>query len=90
MGICTSLSLFLKDMVPSLVYMIYKQEMNGIGHAEFTNLLSERVCVYYELLWGSGTERDECLIAVVVQICMLCLYDVYPTIFNISIGHLLC
>jgi hypothetical protein len=74
MGICTSLSLFLKDMVPSLVYMIYKQEMNGIGHAEFTNLLS----------------GDECLIAVVVQICMLCLYDVYPTIFNISIGHLLC
>lgn len=45
MGICTSLSLFLKDMVPSLVYMIYKQEMNGIGHAEFTNLLSESVCV---------------------------------------------
>lgn len=35
------------------------------------------VCVYYELLWGSGTERDECLIAVVVQICMLCLYDIY-------------
>jgi hypothetical protein len=51
-------------MIPSLVYMIYKQEMDEIGHAEFTNLLSKCVCVCYQLLWGSGTERDACLIAV--------------------------